>query len=36
VYSAVPRVAYGEFMNADSKGIYFNNEVKPNYECRRL
>ena len=36
VYSAVPESTYQELMDADSKGSYFNREIKPNYECRAL
>lgn len=34
VYSAVPESTFQELMNADSKGSYFNREIRPNYECR--
>jgi hypothetical protein len=30
-YLDVPRAVYEEFMNADSKGIYYNREVRDKY-----
>ena len=36
VYSAVPETTYQELMDADSKGSYFNREIKPNYDCHPL
>lgn len=30
VYSAVSESTFQEFMDADSKGSYFNREIKPN------
>jgi hypothetical protein len=36
VYSAVPEPTFRELMEADSKGSYFNREIKPHYECRPL
>jgi hypothetical protein len=33
-YSQVSETTYDDFMVADSKGSYFNREIKPNYECR--
>jgi KTSC domain len=35
VYSGVPESTAQEIMNADSKGSYFNREIKPNFECRQ-
>jgi hypothetical protein len=34
VYSEVPEEVYQEFVQADSKGSYFNRELKPNYAWR--
>ncbi len=34
IYSGVPESTFRELMDADSKGSYFNREIKPNYECR--
>jgi hypothetical protein len=36
VYSPVPETTYRELLDADSKGSYFNREVKPKYDCRPL
>jgi hypothetical protein len=34
VYSDVPEEVHTEFMQADSKGSYFNRVVKPNHAFR--
>lgn len=36
IYSGVPDVTHQEFMDADSKGGYFNREIKPHYDVRPL
>ena len=36
VYDAVSAYTFDEFLNAPSKGSYFNREIKPNYQCRLL
>jgi KTSC domain-containing protein len=33
-YSDVPPGTHAEIMRADSKGSYFNREIKPNYPYR--
>ena len=35
-YSDVPATTHEEIMRADSKGSYFNREVKPNYAYRAV
>jgi KTSC domain len=34
VYSEVPQETYDRFAQADSKGSFFNREIKPNYSYR--
>jgi hypothetical protein len=36
VYYAVEEWRHQELMQADSKGIYLNANIKPNYQCARL
>jgi hypothetical protein len=36
VYSNVPNEVYTDFVNADSKGRYFHNNIKESYICTRL
>ena len=36
VYAEVPVEIHRELLEADSKGSYFNREVRPNFECREL
>ena len=33
VYYGVEEWRYQELMQADSKGTYLNNNIKPNYQC---
>ena len=35
-YYAVEEWRFKELMAADSKGIYFNESIKPNYQCAKL
>jgi len=35
-YEGVPQDVYEEFMKADSKGIFFNYIIAPNYPFRKL
>lgn len=36
VYSDVPPATHEEIMRADSKGSYFNREIRPNYSYRSV
>lgn len=36
VYYNVEEWVFSEMMQADSKGSYFNKNVKPNYECSKV
>lgn len=36
IYSGVPELSAQELLDADSKGSYFNREIKPHYECRDM
>lgn len=36
VYYAVEEWRYQEFMQAGSKGIYLNANIKPHYQCAKL
>jgi KTSC domain len=36
VYYAVEEWRYQELMQADSKGIYLNANIKPHYQCAKL
>jgi hypothetical protein len=36
VYSDVEEWVFEEFKRADSKGIYFNANIKDRYSCRKL
>lgn len=36
VYSDVPPETHQELLAADSKGSYFNREIRPNYACRQV
>jgi KTSC domain len=36
VYYSVEEWRYQELMQADSKGVYMNANIKPNYQCARL
>lgn len=36
VYYAVDEWVHVEFMQSDSKGKYFNANIKPNYQCGKL
>lgn len=36
VYSNVPNEVYTDFVNADSKGRYFHNNIKESYAYTRL
>lgn len=36
VYYTVEEWRHQEFMQADSKGIYLNANIKPNYQCAKL
>ena len=36
VYSNVPNEVYTDFVNADSKGRYFHNNIKESYTYTRL
>jgi len=35
-YSNVPLEVYERFEQAESKGIFFNTEIKPNYQSRKV
>ncbi len=35
-YEGVPQDVYDEFLKADSKGVYFNYIIAPNYPFRKL
>lgn len=35
-YLAVPARVYFGLLSADSRGRYYNQQIKPNYEYRRL
>ncbi|MCB9468393.1 MAG: KTSC domain-containing protein [Candidatus Obscuribacterales bacterium] len=35
-YSDVPKEIYDELMTADSLGIYFNSEIRDEYDCERI
>lgn len=35
-YYAVEEWRFQELMQADSKGIYLNANIKPNYQCAKL
>jgi len=36
VYYAVEEWKFQELMQADSKGIYLNTNIKPHYQCAKL
>jgi hypothetical protein len=36
VYYAVEEWRHQEIMQADSKGVYLNANIKPNYQCAKL
>ena len=36
VYYAVEEWRHQEIMQADSKGVYLNVNIKPNYQCAKL
>lgn len=36
VYYAVEEWRHQELMQVDSKGIYLNTNIKPNYQCAKL
>lgn len=36
VYYNVEQWRFDELMQADSKGTYFNANIKPNYQCSKL
>ena len=35
-YENVPKSVYDSFMSADSKGIFLNKEIKPNYSYKQV
>lgn len=35
-YSPVPETVFENFLKAPSKGIFFNRDVKPHYDCKPL
>lgn len=35
-YFAVPACVFHEFLAADSKGVFFNRLIRPNYPCAKL
>jgi hypothetical protein len=35
-YFAVPAQLFHEFLAADSKGVFFNQRIKPHYPCTKL
>jgi hypothetical protein len=35
-YFAVPAQLFHEFLSADSKGVFFNQRIRPFYPCTRL
>ncbi len=35
-YQGVTDDVYEKFKQAFSKGVYFNEHIKPNYECRKI
>jgi hypothetical protein len=35
-YFAVPAQLFEEFLAADSKGVFFNQRIKPYYPCTKL
>ncbi len=35
-YSPVPETVFKNFLKAPSKGIFFNRNVKPHYDCKPL
>jgi hypothetical protein len=35
-YFAVPAELFREFLSADSKGVFFNQRIRPFYPCKRL
>lgn len=36
VYVGVPRRDYDDLLKAESKGVFINTRIKPNYKCQRL
>jgi hypothetical protein len=35
-YFAVPAELFHEFLSADSKGVFFNQRIRPFYPCTKL
>jgi len=35
-YFPVPEKVFNDFLNAKSKGIFWNKQIKPKYQCREL
>lgn len=35
IYSGVPSIVWQDFRAAPSKGVFFNQVIKPGYSCRR-
>ena len=36
VYYAIEEFVFQEFLQSDSKGIFLNTRIKPNYQCGKL